>query len=431
MTRENLITAPVGTTLEEAATILHRHRVEKLPVVDDNGHLTGLITVKDIQKKIQFPNATKDSKGRLRVAAAIGVGADAEERAQALIADDVDLLVVDTAHGHHDSVLQMVRTLKSRYSIPIMAGNIATAEAAEALIDAGADAIKIGIGPGSICTTRVVAGTGVPQITAVYDCAQVGAKHGIPVISDGGIQYSGDIAKAIAAGADAVMLGSLLAGVDESPGEVVLYQGERFKEYRGMGSMGAMRARSFSKDRYFQEGVVVERETGSGRHRGSSRLQGSAAQPRLPDGRRIALGDGLRRRRGYRRPEARCPVRADHGRRTARKPPARRDGDQGSPELPGEQLAAATREQEQRRVLAAPGCGHRMPLTLSTFSRAPQDTQYHWLNCTVSSTKSTADITARYGVILRPCNSIAMTMNSGKSVNPNRGMLIRVWTDDG
>ena len=255
MTRENLITAPVGTTLEEAATILHRHRVEKLPVVDDNGHLTGLITVKDIQKKIQFPNATKDSKGRLRVAAAIGVGADAEERAQALIADDLDLLVVDTAHGHHDSVVEMVRTLKSRYSIPIMAGNIATAEAAEALIDAGADAIKVGIGPGSICTTRVVAGTGVPQITAVYDCAQVGAKHGIPVISDGGIQYSGDIAKAIAAGADAVMLGSLLAGVDESPGEVVLYQGERFKEYRGMGSMGAMRARSFSKDRYFQEGV--------------------------------------------------------------------------------------------------------------------------------------------------------------------------------
>lgn len=257
MTRENLITAPVGTTLDEAAMILHRHRVEKLPVVDERGHLTGLITVKDIQKKIQFPNATKDSKGRLRVAAAVGVGADAEERAQALIEDDVDMIVVDTSHGHHDSVLNMVRTLKSRYSVPIMAGNIATATAAEALIDAGADAIKVGIGPGSICTTRVVAGTGVPQITAVYECAQVGARHGIPVISDGGVQYSGDIAKAIAAGADAVMLGSLLAGVDESPGEVVLYQGERFKEYRGMGSMGAMKARSFSKDRYFQEGVAA------------------------------------------------------------------------------------------------------------------------------------------------------------------------------
>ena len=255
MTKDNLITAPVGTTLDQAAAILHRHRVEKLPVVDDHGNLTGLITVKDIQKKIEFPNATKDSKGRLRVAAAVGVGADAEERAQALVEDEIDLLVVDTAHGHHASVLQMVRTLKSRFNVPIMAGNIATGDAAEALIDAGVDAVKVGVGPGSICTTRVVAGTGVPQITAVYDCARVAAKHGIPVISDGGIQYSGDIAKAIAAGADAVMLGSLLAGVDESPGEVVLYQGERFKEYRGMGSIGAMRARSFSKDRYFQESV--------------------------------------------------------------------------------------------------------------------------------------------------------------------------------
>ena len=224
-------------------------------MVDENGYLTGLITVKDIQKKIQFPNATKDAQGRLRVAAAVGVGADAEERAQALVEDDVDLLVVDTAHGHHASVLNMVRTLKSRFDVPIMAGNVATGDAAEALIEAGADAVKVGVGPGSICTTRVVAGTGVPQITAVYDCAQAAAKHGIPVIGDGGIQYSGDIAKAIAAGADAVMLGSLLAGVDESPGEVVLYQGERFKEYRGMGSIGAMKARSFSKDRYFQEDV--------------------------------------------------------------------------------------------------------------------------------------------------------------------------------
>ena len=255
MTKDNLITAPVGTTLEDAAMILHRHRVEKLPVVDDHGLLTGLITVKDIQKKIQFPNATKDSKGRLRVAAAVGVGAGAEERAQALIEDDVDLLVVDTAHGHHDSVLAMVRTLRSRFSVPIMAGNVATGDAAEALIDAGADAIKVGVGPGSICTTRVVAGAGVPQVTAVYECAQVGTKHGIPIISDGGVQYSGDIAKAIAAGADAVMLGSLLAGVDESPGEIVLYQGERFKEYRGMGSLGAMKARSYSKDRYFQEAI--------------------------------------------------------------------------------------------------------------------------------------------------------------------------------
>ncbi|MGI8474818.1 MAG: IMP dehydrogenase, partial [Thermomicrobiales bacterium] len=256
MTKENLITAPTGTTLDQAASILHRHKVEKLPVVDDHGFLTGLITVKDIQKKIQFPHATKDAKGRLRTAAAVGVGADSEERALALAAKGVDLLVVDTAHGHSTAVLDMVRLLKSRLSIPIMAGNVATAAATEALIAAGADVVKCGVGPGSICTTRVVAGTGVPQVTAIYECARAAARHGIPIVGDGGIQYSGDIAKAIAAGADVVMVGSLLAGVDESPGEVVLYQGERFKEYRGMGSMGAMKARSYSKDRYFQEGVT-------------------------------------------------------------------------------------------------------------------------------------------------------------------------------
>jgi IMP dehydrogenase len=255
MTSENLITAPAGTTLEEAQSILHRHRVEKLPVVDERGYLTGLITVKDIQKKIQFPNATKDAKGRLRVGAAVGVGADAAERAAALVAAGVDLLVVDTAHGHAVSVIEMVRRIKRSHHIEVMAGNIATGEAAAALIDAGADAVKVGVGPGSICTTRVVAGVGVPQVTAVLDCARAAAPHGVPVIADGGVQYSGDIAKAIAAGADAVMLGSLLAGVDESPGEVVLYQGERFKEYRGMGSIGAMKARSYSKDRYFQEGI--------------------------------------------------------------------------------------------------------------------------------------------------------------------------------
>jgi IMP dehydrogenase len=255
MTSDDLITAPSGTTLEEAQSILHRHRVEKLPVVDERGYLTGLITVKDIQKKIQFPNATKDGKGRLRVGAAVGVGADADERAAALVAAGVDLLVVDTAHGHSRSVLQTVGRIKRRHGVEVMAGNVATGAATEALIAAGADAVKVGVGPGSICTTRVVAGVGVPQITAVLDCARAAAGSDVPVISDGGVQYSGDIAKAIAAGADAVMLGSLLAGVDESPGEVVLYQGERFKEYRGMGSIGAMKARSFSKDRYFQEGI--------------------------------------------------------------------------------------------------------------------------------------------------------------------------------
>jgi IMP dehydrogenase len=255
MTSENLITAPAGTTLEEAQSILHRHRVEKLPVVDERGYLTGLITVKDIQKKIQFPNATKDAQGRLRVGAAVGVGADAEERAAALVAAGVDLLVVDTAHGHSVSVSQTVERIKRTYRIEVMAGNVATGSATEALIAAGADAVKVGVGPGSICTTRVVAGVGVPQVTAVLDCARAAARHDVPIVADGGIQYSGDIAKAIAAGADVVMLGSLLAGVDESPGEVVLYQGERFKEYRGMGSIGAMKSRSYSKDRYFQEGV--------------------------------------------------------------------------------------------------------------------------------------------------------------------------------
>jgi IMP dehydrogenase len=259
MTSEGLITAPTGTTLDEASAILHRQKVEKLPVVDENGFLTGLITVKDIQKKIQFPNATKDASGRLRVGAAVGVGGDSMERAVALAEEGVDLIVVDTAHGHSRGVLEAVAALKRRLSIPIMAGNVTTAAAVEALIDAGADAVKVGVGPGSICTTRVVAGVGVPQITAIYECAKAASRHGIPIIGDGGIQYSGDIAKAIAAGADAVMLGSLLAGVDESPGEVVLFQGERFKEYRGMGSIGAMRGRSFSKDRYFQENAKADK----------------------------------------------------------------------------------------------------------------------------------------------------------------------------
>ena len=256
MTSSNLITVPVGTTLDEAKEILYRNKIEKLPVVDAQGCLKGLITVKDIQKRIQFPNATKDAQGRLRVGAAIGVGPYELERAAALIDDAVDVLFLDSSHAHSIGVVEMVRQIKARWNVQLVAGNIATAAAAEALIDAGADAIKVGIGPGSICTTRVVAGTGVPQITAIYDCAQVAARYGIPVIADGGVQYSGDLAKAIAAGADVVMLGSLLAGTDESPGEVVLYRGERFKEYRGMGSMGAMRARSFSKDRYFQADVA-------------------------------------------------------------------------------------------------------------------------------------------------------------------------------
>jgi IMP dehydrogenase len=255
MTSRELVTAPLGTTLREAEAILHRHKIEKLPVVDAEGKLRGLITVKDIQKKIQFPHATKDPQGRLVVAAAVGVGRDAWERAGALVDAGGDALVVDTAHGHSAAVVEMVQRIKSEWDVEIVAGNVATAAATEALIDAGADAVKAGVGPGSICTTRVVAGVGVPQITAIYDCAQVAARHEVPLIADGGITSSGDMAKAIAAGADAIMAGSLLAGTDESPGEVVLQQGERFKEYRGMGSLGAMRARGFSKDRYFQGDV--------------------------------------------------------------------------------------------------------------------------------------------------------------------------------
>ena len=253
MTVDGLVTAKAGTTLEEAQVVLGKHRIEKLPIVDDDFHLIGLITVKDIEKKIQYPHAAKDERGRLLVAAAVGVGPGVDDRVSALVERDVDVLVVDTAHGHSRDVIEMVAKIKANYSVEVVAGNVATAEATRALIDAGADGIKVGIGPGSICTTRVVAGVGVPQITAVFDCASAAADSDIPVIADGGMQFSGDLAKAIAAGADCAMIGGLLAGVDESPGEVVLYQGERFKEYRGMGSIGAMKGRSFSKDRYFQD----------------------------------------------------------------------------------------------------------------------------------------------------------------------------------
>jgi IMP dehydrogenase len=256
MTSTGLVTAPVGTTLGEAEQLLHRHRIEKLPIVDAEGRIRGLITVKDIQKRVEFPQSTKDTHGRLRVGAAVGVGPDAFERAQELISAGADVLVVDTAHGHSRGVIEMVARIAGLSGeFEVVAGNIATGEAAEALIDAGADAVKVGIGPSGICTTRVVAGVGVPQITAIYDVADAASRHGVPVIADGGITSSGDVAKAIAAGADTVMLGGMLAGTDETPGEVVLAHGERFKEYRGMGSIGAMKARGFSKDRYFQGDV--------------------------------------------------------------------------------------------------------------------------------------------------------------------------------
>ena len=255
MTTEHLITAPLGTTLEQAQDILGRHKIEKLPVVDAEGCLKGLITVKDIQKKVQFPNATKDDAGRLRVGAAVGVGVPGIDRAEALIDAGADVIVVDTAHGHSTAVLKTVHEIRSRHDVNIIASNVGTADGAEDLMRAGADAIKVGIGPGAICTTRIVAGAGMPQITAIYECAQVAARFGATVIGDGGIQYSGDIAKAIAAGADSVMIGSMFAGTDESPGDVLLDQGERYKEFRGMGSIAAMKQRGYSKDRYAQADV--------------------------------------------------------------------------------------------------------------------------------------------------------------------------------
>jgi IMP dehydrogenase len=252
MTKENLITVPVGTTLEEAEKILHQHRVEKLLVVDDDYNLKGLITVKDIQKKIKYPNAAKDSHGRLRAGAAIGAGGDFFERAQELIKMKVDLLAIDTAHGHSERVLQAIRTIKGRYpEVQLIAGNVATYEGAKALVDLGVDGVKVGIGPGSICTTRVVSGVGVPQITAVLECSKATKEAGVPLIADGGIKYSGDVTKAIAAGGQCVMIGSLFAGTEESPGETILFQGRTFKSYRGMGSLGAMS--QGSSDRYAQD----------------------------------------------------------------------------------------------------------------------------------------------------------------------------------
>jgi len=258
MTKENLITAPVGTTLDEAKEILHRHRIEKLLVVDDDFNLRGLITIKDIQKRIKYPDACKDEMGRLRVGAAIGIGREGVERAEMLVKAGVDALVVDTAHGHSQGVIDVVKTIKKKFpDIQLVAGNIGSSEAAEELIEAGVDSLKVGIGPGSICTTRIVAGAGVPQITAIARCAPVAKKRGIPIISDGGIKFSGDITKAIAAGASSVMIGGIFAGTDESPGETVLFQGRSYKVYRGMGSLGAMERGG--RDRYFQEEVEEQK----------------------------------------------------------------------------------------------------------------------------------------------------------------------------
>jgi len=253
MTKENLITAPVGTTLEEAKRILHKNRIEKLPIVNEAFILKGLITVKDIEKVEKYPNSCKDIEGRLRVGAAVGISRDALERVEALINAKVDVIVVDTAHGHSSRVIDVIKEIKRTFDIELVGGNVATFEGAESLIKAGVDAIKVGIGPGSICTTRVVTGVGVPQVSAIQECKRAAKKYHVPLIADGGVKYSGDITKALAVGADSVMIGSLFAGTQESPGEVVLYKGRSYKEYRGMGSIGAMK--KGSKDRYFQEEV--------------------------------------------------------------------------------------------------------------------------------------------------------------------------------
>ena len=290
MTRENLVTVPVGTTLEEAKAILHKHKIEKLLVVDREYHLKGLITVKDIQKVIRYPHACKDGLGRLRVGAAVGVGPDEIERARALVDARADLLIVDTAHGHSAGVMEMVRALRKAFSgVDLAAGNVATEEGAEDLMKLEVDAVKVGIGPGSICTTRVVTGVGVPQVTAIAQCALAARRHGVPLIADGGIKFSGDITKALAAGASSVMIGSLFAGVEESPGETILFQGRTFKAYRGMGSIGAMRRGS--ADRYFQEAaaedkLVPEGIEGMVPHKGS--LQGLMLQ--LVGGLRAGMG---------------------------------------------------------------------------------------------------------------------------------------------
>jgi IMP dehydrogenase len=297
MTRMPLITAPVGVSREQALRLLSENKVEKLPLVDSQGLLRGLITVKDFTKSEKFPYATKDAQGRLMTGAAVGVGEDAKRRAQALIDAGADFLVVDTAHGHSQAVLTMIAQLKANLRIEVIGGNVATRAGAQALIDAGADAVKVGVGPGSICTTRVVAGVGVPQITAIYEAARAATAAGLPVIGDGGVQYSGDIAKAIAAGADTVMLGSLLAGCEEAPGEMVMIGGEQYKLYRGMGSLGAMRnrerGRSYSKDRYFQDDVLRE-----------DKLVPEGIEGRVPYRGSVAavvgqLGGGLRAAMGY------------------------------------------------------------------------------------------------------------------------------------
>ena len=336
MTTTPLITAPVGVSRDDAFALLRQHKVEKLPLIDEAGKLRGLITVKDFTKSEKFPSATKDSEGRLVVGAAVGVGDDAKGRAQALVEAGADFLVVDTAHGHSQAVLDMVAQVKANLRVEVIGGNIATRAGAQALIDAGADGVKVGVGPGSICTTRVVAGVGVPQVTAIYEASQATRAAGVPLIGDGGLQHSGDIAKAIAAGADSVMLGSLLAGCEEGPGEMVFIHGKQYKLYRGMGSLGAMRnperGRSYSKDRYFQDDVLREDKLVPEGIEGQVPYRGplAAVANQLVGGLRAAMGYCGVADRG-RAPGG--PVHPDHRGGAGGKPPARHRDDRGSAQL--------------------------------------------------------------------------------------------------
>ncbi len=338
MTKEDLVTVPEGTTLEQAKQLLHKHRIEKVLVVDAHGNLKGLITVKDIQKAIEYPNACKDELGRLRCGAAIGASGDYLERAAALVRAKVDLLVLDSSHAHSQGVLDAAAKVRERFpDVRLVVGNVATAEGTLALIERGADAVKVGIGPGSICTTRVVTGAGIPQVTAVMDCVQAAAEHGIPVIADGGIKFSGDVTKAIAAGAHAVMIGSLFAGTEESPGETILYQGRTFKAYRGMGSLSAMSRGS--ADRYFQEGAApsggsLAKLVPEGIE-GMVPLQGKPPPDAASAHRRPALRHGPRRLRLDRRPAHQSPLRPHLPRRPQGRPRPRRGHHQGGAELLG------------------------------------------------------------------------------------------------
>ena len=319
--------------MERAKELLHEHRIEKLLVVDGQGNLRGLITIKDIEKSERFPARGKDAQGRLRCGAAVGVGAETAERAQALVDAGVDVVVVDTAHGHSKGVIETVAELRRLFpDLPLVGGNVATAEGTEALIKAGVSAVKVGVGPGSICTTRIVAGVGVPQFTAVVDAARVARRADVPVIADGGVKFSGDVVKALAAGASTVMIGSLFAGTDEAPGEVVLYQGRSYKVYRGMGSLGAMA--QGSADRYFQAGVDRREQARARGHRGPHPVPRQPHEQHPPARRRAALGHGLCRRpepRGAARPRA---LRAHLGGGAPGEPRPRRDHHQGSAELP-------------------------------------------------------------------------------------------------